>query len=100
MAKQKVTGIKKDAQIKITVSAGFYFRLAQLVVSYTSTWTSEELQELMLKLKDTDPTDEKEYHLVTLVSLVNEIESKAKEQDLLITEELDLESIRAASPEN
>ena len=91
MAKHKVTGIKKDALIKIEVGGGFYFRLAQLVTFYTSgNWSTEELATTMGELQERDPANDEEYHLITLMSLVHEIEQAASKQDMIITEEVDL----------
>lgn len=103
MAKHEVTGIKKDAIIKIEVGGGFYFRLAQFVTFYTSrTWTAEDLATTMKKLQDKKPESDEEYHLITLMSLVHEVEERAKEQDMLITEEVDLTDpdTQETSPEN
>lgn len=91
MAKHKITGIKKDAVIKIVVGGGFYFRLAQFITLYTEkNWSAEEMAEVMTRLQDSEPKTDEEYNLITLMSLVHDIEEKAKEQDQLITEEVDL----------
>ena len=91
MAKHKVTGIKKDAVIKVEVGGGFYFRISQMLLSYGSTrWPGAELGKVMEHLKDNEPRDEDEYHLLTLLSLVNAIESAAAEQDQIMDEEIDV----------
>ena len=101
MAKHKVTGIKKGAVVKIEVGSGFYFRISQLLIEYgTENFPGEELGKAMEHLKDKEPVNNEEYHLLTLLSLVHEIETQAKIQDLLVTEEVEIPDIPETSPGN
>ena len=101
MAKHKVTGIKKDAIVKLDIGAGFYFRISQMLIGFGAMhWPGKEIGEVMEHLKDNEPRDENEYHLVTLLSLVHEIEAKAQEQDLIITDEITLPDTPETSPES
>lgn len=100
MAKHEVTGIKKDAIIKIEVGGGFYFRLAQFVTFYTArTWAAENLETTLEELQTRKPETDEEYHLITLMSLIHEIEESAKKQDMIITEEVDFPDPGSDTPE-
>ncbi len=92
MIKHEVTGVRKDAIIKIEVSAGFFFRISQLLLEYGAEhFPGAELKDVMEFLKEGNPRTNHEYHLITLLSLVHELETQAKEQDLIITEEVEID---------
>jgi len=92
MIKHEVTGVRKDAIIKIEVSAGFFFRISQLLLEYGAEhFPGAELKDVMEFLKEGNPRTNYEYHLITLLSLVHELETQAKEQDLIITEEVEID---------
>jgi hypothetical protein len=91
MPTHKVETIPFDASIKLDMPGSFYARLQQLLLSYSSSKSPQELQTILKKLgTDEEPEDEFEYHLFTLTIFIHEIEKKAKEQNLLKIEEVEI----------
>lgn len=91
MPTHKVETIPFDASVKMEIPGSFYARLQQLVVSYSSGKSLEEVQKAMKKLAtNEDPADEFEYHLHTLMILVHTIEKEAKKQNLTKLEDLEI----------
>lgn len=80
----KKFGIPKDALINIKISGAFYINMQQLLFSIASQKSPEEFTALMQKLKSGQPENEYELQVLTIVSLVLEVERAAKEQDLLV----------------
>lgn len=82
MDKVTLKTIKPGSTIKIEVGEGFYSRFQKLFF-----WVTGKDQERAVKtihaLKDREPIDEFENHLVTMLSLIYEIEAKAEDQDCL-----------------
>ena len=76
----KIEVIPTDAQIDITVGGGLYARLSQLITDYGSQKPLDEFNKILERLKTEKPQDAFEYHLITMISLVIEIEEKAKAQ--------------------
>lgn len=74
--------IKLGSTIKIEVNEGFYQRFQQLFF-----WITGKDQEKAIKaihaLKEREPQDEFENHLVTMFALIYEIEARAEEQGFL-----------------
>jgi hypothetical protein len=81
-------GIPKDALINIKISGAFYMNMQQMLYSLASQKTPEEFTAIMHKLKSGTPENEYEFQILTLVSLVMEVERSAKEQNLLVEVEL------------
>lgn len=91
MAKHNVETIPFDAVIKLDVPGSFYARLQQLTIHYSQSRPHEELLKAMEKLKGKDQAEsEFEYHIQTLTILMFEIESAAKNQNLLKIQEIDI----------
>jgi len=86
----KIPTIPFDVKIDITVGGGLYARLSQLMTHYASQKTEEEFSTILAFLQQpgNKPRDEFEYHVITLLSLVVEIEIKAKEQGKIIETEM------------
>ena len=80
----KIKAIPFDAKIDITIGGGAYARLAELITRYSSQKPIEEYTEILNRLKTEKPKDAYEYDLVTLLSFVIEIESKAVEQGKIV----------------
>lgn len=72
----KLKTIKAGAIIDIQVSEGFYRRIQQLFLWYTSQ-DQERAIKTIHALKEREPQDAFENHMLTLMSLVYEIENKA-----------------------
>lgn len=84
----KFKTVRTDALIKVDIGAGFYERMKQLLMWYHGENDSEKLIKALEELKSREPKDEKEYHLVTIISLIAEIELKAAQQGLLEEKEI------------
>lgn len=89
MEKEKLTLIKKDAQIPLIVGTGFLSRLQQVLLSLLEDKTEEELQILTNHIQENSvPVDTWMYHFETISLLIREIEAKAFEKGLV--EEVDV----------
>jgi hypothetical protein len=89
----KVKVIPTEAQIDITIGGGLYARLSQLITDFGSQKPIEEFTAIMERLKTEKPQDAFEYHLITLLSLVIEIEEKATAQGKVVERDIkDLEA--------
>lgn len=89
--KHKIETIPFEAKIKLEIPGSFYARLQQLVVNYSQLKPQEELVKAMERLKGNQQAEtEFEYHIQTLTILMFEIESQAKAQNLLKTEEIEI----------
>jgi hypothetical protein len=89
--KLKFKGIPFDSIIKIEVSGGFTARLQELAVYHLSQKTPEEVNEIIEKIKTKEPENEYEYHLLTLLVLIHEIESESKKQGILKDMEVEVD---------
>ena len=88
---EKIKVIPVDVQIDITIGGGLFARLSQLITHYGSQKPIEEFTAIMKRLQTEAPKDEFEYHLITLLSLVIEIEKKAIAQGKV--EERDIKEV-------
>lgn len=78
----KVKIIPSKNIVDIKVSGAFYARLQQLVIHWTSLKTQEELKIALNNIsKESGPTNEYEYHLFTLVSIIGALEEEADKQN-------------------
>lgn len=78
----KVEQIKPDALIKLEFSAGYCQRIQNLILHYTETKTPDELTAAYQKIGTNGKLDQWEEDLETLLVLVQEIETCAKDQGL------------------
>jgi ATP-dependent protease HslVU (ClpYQ) peptidase subunit len=67
-----------DAIVSIDISGAFYIRLAQLLLELLNKKSPDDLLKAMAELKTRDPKDNDEYHILTMMVLVNEIEQTVK----------------------
>jgi len=89
VATVKFRKIKVGSLIKdINVGVGFYNRLQDLLKYHYDSKTPEEGLQALLSLKTGEPKNDFEAHLVTIMSLMYEIEVKAEAQGLIETEEV------------
>jgi len=84
----KVKVIPPDAQIDITIGGGLYGRLTQFITDFGSQKPIEEFTAILERLKTEAPKDPFEYHLITLLSLVIEIEEKATAQGKVVEKDI------------
>ena len=84
----KIKTIPFDAKIDITVGGGLYARVSQFIQDWGSQKPIEEFTAILERLKTEEPKDAFEYHLVTLLSIVIEIEEKATAQGKVVERDL------------
>lgn len=70
-----------DAVITIEISGSFYARLTQLLLDHVMTKDSKTIAAAYDNIKNNEPKDSFEYHLLTLSILVKEIEKRVKEEN-------------------
>jgi hypothetical protein len=83
----KIKVIKDDALIKVDIGALFYARIKELLFWYGTQIPEEEFRKSMLELRTREPQNDFEYHLLTLLALVQEVEKKADEQGFMEEQE-------------
>lgn len=79
--KSEVEVFPLDAIVTIEISGSFYARLTQLLLDHAMSKDNKTLAAAYENLKNKEPQDAYEYHLLTLSALVKEIESKVKEEN-------------------
>lgn len=85
----KITLIKKDAQIPIIIGTGFLSRLQQALLFLVDNKSNEELDTLTEHIKNENiPIDTWMYHFETISLIIREIETNAIKKGL--TEEMDV----------
>ena len=99
----KVKEIKDDAVINIKVNKTFYMmcKSALLIIFkevHTSKQSTEKFMESILKTPYPE-LGEKERIFHTLTMLIGEIEKQAKENDLIIDKEIDVEALKKEADE-
>ena len=88
--KEKIEVLPYDKIVKVGISGGFYNRIAEFAVHYASQMGVKDLIGLLDELKNREPKDKFEYHLVTLLTLTSSVEKAAHEQGLTEIKEVDL----------
>lgn len=84
----QVEVIQPDKIVNIQVSGAFYARIHQLMYYFASKKSPEEFAKLLSEMSSREPLDNDEYHLLTTLCLLKEIEDKGREQKL--TEMVDI----------
>lgn len=91
MAKRKIQVIPLDSIIPIEVSGHFYTRIQQMLISMANEKSPEEFVKVMKNLETNKQSESiYEYNIHTISSLIFEIESQAKNLNLLKEEEIDI----------
>lgn len=94
MAKHTVKVIPYDSIIDIQVSGSYYERVQYLFQSLVEKIKPENYEELVKKLNDptntSSITDMDEVNLITVLMLIMEIDDKAKVQNKLKDQEIDI----------
>lgn len=73
-----------ESIVKIEVSGGMYVRIVQLVQELGQEKGLEEFEKILKHLKNGKERNRFEYHLVTAISLLTEIEKQAAEQNVIV----------------
>lgn len=76
----KAKEIQSDAVITVDIGAGFYTRFQELMFWYVNQEPADKSIKALEALKDREPKDKFEYHLITMLSLVYSIEDAAAAQ--------------------
>lgn len=97
MEDKKYTVIPQDSMVDIQVSAVYMMRVQSLMQYLARNYGNDPFLEFAKHMieEEGEPRNEVEEHIVTLVSLINEFELKAKEQGK--TKDLTREEIKDAS---
>ncbi len=83
MSTKKVETIPFETVVDIQISGAFYARIQNLLMHLSMQHPQEDFVKALERLKNAEPTNEFEYHLLTLLTLSQEIEAKAKLQNKL-----------------
>lgn len=70
-----------DETVSIEMSGAFYARITQLLMDHVNTKGHQEVAQIFEELTKREPKDAYEYHLITLSSLVKEVERQVQEQN-------------------
>jgi hypothetical protein len=70
-----------DAVVNINVSGGFYIRLTKLLGDLVIKLTPEKALVMITDLQKRPPENDDEFNLLTVITLVNELEKAAREQN-------------------
>jgi hypothetical protein len=88
----KAEGIKLDELIEIKVSGGFYARLHQMIQEMASTMSAQDFQKEVQKVAEGKTDTTFSYHLETILVLVHEIETAAKEQGKISKQDVEVDA--------
>ena len=93
MTKVSYPTIAEDVIIDIQVSGYFYHQIVNALTALAESRPQEDLNKALLSMKEDRPSkDYFEASVRTFTSLLYEIESKAKAQDKLKIEEIEVET--------
>jgi hypothetical protein len=70
-----------EAIVSINVSGGFYIRLTKLLGDLVIKLTPEKALKIITDLQKRPPENDDEFNLLTMITLVNELEKAAREQN-------------------
>jgi hypothetical protein len=79
---EKIEVVKPGAVINIPIGDAYYKDLQDLVVFFSKTVPPEELALQIDHIRQDKPLSEWGVHFKTLLTLINEIENRAREQQL------------------
>jgi hypothetical protein len=77
-------------EVTITINAETYARLSQFLVEFSISKDVAQLDAMFKHLMSNEPKNRFEYHVATLLFLVSDIETAAKEQGIIELKEVDL----------
>jgi len=91
MAKIKYDTIPKEAIIDIQISGLFYRGIVDLLTALGNTVPIEDFKKMLEKLKKNEPAETHlEFNVNILMSLIYEIETKARAQNKTKQEEIEI----------
>ncbi|HEY4062286.1 MAG TPA: hypothetical protein VGM30_10320 [Puia sp.] len=79
---EQVEIIKPGAVVNIAIGDSYYGNLQELTVFYSKMVSPEELALQVNNIKENKPLSEWGHNFKTLLTLINEVESQAKAQNL------------------
>jgi hypothetical protein len=85
----KIDVIPYDTLVSVEVSGAYYARVQQLLMYIFKDKAADEVSKCMEELKSREPKDIFEYQVITILSLMYEIEVKAREQKKTVVKDLD-----------
>jgi len=88
MAKVKIKIIEDDTLVSIQVSGLFYKQVKQCMFNMLDSF--EKPDEVISKIVDKKELNREEYTLVTLMSIIKEVEDSATKQNLVVDSEVDV----------
>jgi len=92
MAKIKYDTIPTDVLIDIQISGAFYRRMVDLLGMLSESVPLDDFKAVLEKLKTNNPAEDMfEFNVHTLMSLIYEVEKRAKEQNKTKQEEIEVE---------
>lgn len=91
MAKITYDTIKPDVLIDIQISGTFYRRMVDLLTMLGESVPLEDFKKVLDKLKENNPAEDMfEFSVHTIMSLIYEVEKKAKEQNKTTQAEMEV----------
>lgn len=91
MAKIKYDTIPEDVLIDIQISGSFYRRMVDLLTMLAESVPLEDFKKVLEKMKENKPAEDMfEFNVHTLISLIYEVELKAKDQNKLKKAEMEV----------
>lgn len=89
MSNEQVELIRKDALIPITVGAGFYARLQEVLLYIVKGKTQEELSNATEQIKSGTVNEPWIKHYETMLALCQELDSQARQNNLTVKTNID-----------
>lgn len=80
--------IKPESIVKIEVNGNYFARVQALTTWLTQQVSPEELAQQTKAIANNEPLSEIGEHFLTVLLMIQEIESKAIEQNLVVDEEI------------
>jgi len=90
MAKREIETIPYESIVDFKVSGAFYSRLQDLFFNLASQKSKEEYLTCIKNISAKNVSTNYEYDVQTLLILISEIESKAKEQGKMLMQEIEI----------
>jgi hypothetical protein len=75
----EVDGFPMDATVNIEIDGNMYIRLSQFMIEYSMKMGYKALPQFLAEMNTREPKNNYEYHVLTLLLLIGDIEEKLKE---------------------
>ena len=96
MAKREIETLPYESIVDFKVSGAFYARIQNLFFNLSSEKSKEDYTACIKNISSNNITTNYEYDIQTLLILITEIESKAKEQGKMLMQEIDIPDEKAS----